>query len=215
MMTLDEVIDLMYNLYSKHHDKSRQHPIGLYIETKMFGFYKDNYGIDCVQLLYDRLVARNLSTVALSVANNLPIIIESFEADANKAMLNLTDLPIIRLMNEWDGNQAAGLLADISTYAHGIGPRQELWRYPHFRDMAKTYKLQVHPWTLLDDALKWTSNPVDELNYFVTTGVNGIFVEFPHTAVTTYNWNVLHPKYGNQAEAEDETLGFPWKFLSF
>lgn len=106
----------------------------------MYNFYKDKFEIDIVQLLYNKLKERNLHTIELS-QHKLPIIIECFEADGNKAMGKLTDLPIIRLMKEWDGDQAASLLEEIATYAHGIGPRQDLWGSKKFRDEAKRLKL--------------------------------------------------------------------------
>lgn len=113
-------------------------------------------------------------------------------------MGKLTDLPIIRLMKEWDGDQAASLLEEIATYAHGIGPRQDLWGSKKFRDEAKRLKLQVHPWTLKDDTLRWTDNPISELNWFIKTGADGIFIEFPHLTSVVLDYQAKYPKYGGE-----------------
>jgi glycerophosphoryl diester phosphodiesterase len=181
----------MRELQVKYPQPYRRHPIGLYIETKMVNFYQDTYGIDVVQLVYNKLVARDLNTIALAVANGLPIITESFEEKGNRDMAALTDLPVIRLMNEWDGNQAAGLLADIATYAHGIGPRQDLWRYPHFRDITRSVRLQVHPWTMQDDKLHGTIDIVAEFNFYWESGCNAVFTEYPHSMATVFNHHAM------------------------
>ena len=54
IMTLEETIDLMFSLQQKN-PKSRDFPIGLYIETKMYNFYLDNFGINSADLLFQAL----------------------------------------------------------------------------------------------------------------------------------------------------------------
>ena len=51
--------------------------IGLYIETKMYGFYKDR-GLDIAEMLYNNLKKYDLETVEKS-SKKLPIIFECFE----------------------------------------------------------------------------------------------------------------------------------------
>lgn len=50
----------------------------------------------------------------------------------------------------------------------------------HIRD------LTVHPWTLRDDDLKYTSTPADEVALYWNKGVDGIFTEFVHTTFTVF-----------------------------
>jgi hypothetical protein len=49
----------------------------------------------------------------------------------------------------------------------------------------------VHPWTLKDDFLIHTTNPIKENMLYMNMGVDGIFTEFPHVSVATFN-NALH-----------------------
>ena len=55
--------------------------MGLYIETKMYGFYKSEYGIDVAEKLFDVLKAYDIETVDKASAK-LPIIVECFEKEA-------------------------------------------------------------------------------------------------------------------------------------
>ena len=49
------------------------------------------------------------------------------------------------------------------------------------------FELAVHPWELQDDHLKYNSTKVwDEAQLYVDKGVDGLFVEFPHTTFTMF-----------------------------
>lgn len=181
IMTLEEVIEQMFDLHKKHPNPDRQFPIGLYIETKMYAFYLQQYNIDIAEMLFNVLKKYNLETVD-KCKNIMPIIIECFEGDALKKFGTLSDLPLIRLMNEYDGDAASALLPQVATYAHGIGPRQLLLKSETFWQMSQYLQLQVHPWTLQDDIPMFTKDVVDEYMWYFNRGVQGIFIEFPHTA---------------------------------
>ena len=117
----------------------------------------------------------------------LPIIIECFEGQSLQHFATLSDLPLIRLMNEYDGNEAAKLLPEIATYAHGIGPRESLIFYEEFLKTAIDLKLEIHPWTLQDDMLKHLTNPIEENILYIQKHVTGMFVEFPHMTKEVYS----------------------------
>jgi len=57
IMTLEEVIEQMFELQKINPEvnESRTNRVGLYIETKMYAFYLDNYGINIAQMLFDTL----------------------------------------------------------------------------------------------------------------------------------------------------------------
>jgi glycerophosphoryl diester phosphodiesterase len=65
-------------------------------------------------------------------------------------------------MNEVDAKEAAKLLPDISLFAHGIGPRESLIFDADFFSLAKKLNLKVHPWTMMDDRLQHTGDPISE-----------------------------------------------------
>jgi glycerophosphoryl diester phosphodiesterase len=84
---------------------------------------------------------------------------------------------------------------NMATYAHGVGPASQYIMYwpantqvpiiPNeeslfVQEMHKR-DLQVHPWTLRDDDLQYTSNTADEHQLYYSKGVDGIFTEFVST----------------------------------
>jgi glycerophosphoryl diester phosphodiesterase len=71
--------------------------VGLYIETKMYNFYKDDRDKDIAQMLFDVLKKYDIETVEKSNAK-LPIIIECFEPESLKKFAELSDLPLVYLM---------------------------------------------------------------------------------------------------------------------
>ena len=98
---------------------------------------------------------------------------------------NLTDLPLIHLMNE-NYTTAMQMLPVTATFASGIGPTKELIRQKPFMDLAKQLGLQVHPYTLQDDMLVYTNNPIDEAKYYLDHGVNGIFSDFTELPLSVF-----------------------------
>lgn len=122
----------------------------------------------------------------------MPIIIECFEKDALIRSSELNDLPRVQL--------AYGPLqnyTDIATYAHAIGP-----------DLASIYAslsddptvesgmvkdahdagLEIHGWTARDDMLQFTNNPVAEDKLYFDWKIDGVFTEYPHEAMITFNY---------------------------
>ena len=71
--------------------------MGLYIETKMYEFYKKTYNIEFADVLFEVLKKYDLETVAKS-SEKLPIIIECFEMESLVRFQQLTDLPLVFLM---------------------------------------------------------------------------------------------------------------------
>jgi glycerophosphoryl diester phosphodiesterase len=86
-------------------------------------------------------------------------------------------------------------LAEIKTYADGIGPWKPYiqWQDPqggiHSTDLvqrAHAHGLQIHTWTFRDDAFPSASyaSPIAEMRAFFDLGVDGVFTDFPGTGVT-------------------------------
>ena len=122
-MTLNETIDLMLKMQKESPNffdvKNKKFPPGLYMETKHYQWYKDNYNLDFAQILHGHLKAYGLDTVE-KATSKLPIVIECFEPDSLKNFSMLSDLPVVLLM---DGDMQKYMkLDDIEKYAHGIGP---------------------------------------------------------------------------------------------
>ena len=145
--------------------------------------------------MFDVLAKYNLETIDKATTAGIPIIIQSFSESALRQFSTLSDLPLIQLM-EWNINYD---FDNIATYAHGVGPDSKyVMYYPkktgpvdktspsqfvqemHARDLA------VHPYTLRDDSLIFTSTPADETSLYVAKGVDGIFTEFVHATYSIF-----------------------------
>eukprot|EP00347_Sterkiella_histriomuscorum_P008381 403345315 len=202
IMTLEETIELMLELNANQPRKDLEMIVGLYIETKMYNFYLENYGQDISQMLYDTLKKYDLETVAKANVK-LPIIVECFEPEALIKFAQLSDLPLIQLMfwNNTNYPNDAYNLTQISEYAHGVGPQQEwLFLYDNstqwnttneslFIEQSHAAGLAVHPYPLKDDFLVWSNpkNPIEEHRIFLNKKIDGIFTEFPHMTHSVYN----------------------------
>ena len=87
---------LQWNANFPRHDRSNS-LVGLYVETKMYNFYLNQYGADISQEVFNVLQKYDLETVEKASAK-LPIILECFEKESLIKLDSLTDLPLIYLM---------------------------------------------------------------------------------------------------------------------
>jgi glycerophosphoryl diester phosphodiesterase len=207
--TFQEVIDL-----------AKRAGVGIYPETK-HPTYFDSIGLSLEEPLVDTLNANGYR------GRNAPVFIQSFEVANLKELNHRTGVPLVQLIDETgapydfvasgdprtykDLITPAGL-AEIATYADGIGPSKNLI-VP--RDAAGNLQapttlvrdahrvgLKVHPWTFRREnsflpADFRQGNPASqyyllapgdfpaELRLFFRLGVDGLFSDNPDTAVAT------------------------------
>ena len=194
-MTLNETIELMQSMAIKMpRSQDKKYNIGLYIETKQYKMYRDQYNVDLAEKLHQNLQWYDLETVEKSTGT-IPVIIESFEREALEKYQTLSDLPRIYLM--FDKMMEDESLTDVAKFAHGIGPSVDGIFKNDFLAVAKSNELQVHPYVVRDETLEYTQNPIDENVLYYTSGVDGIFTEHPHltkAAFLDYNKTVDEPK---------------------
>jgi glycerophosphoryl diester phosphodiesterase len=175
--------------------------IGVYPETKHPSYFR-SLGIP----LEEPLLAE------LREAGTTPAYIQSFEVENLKELRKVTDRPLIQLLEAagqpWDFTVAgdsrtyrdlaapAGL-AEIATYADGIGPDKRmivpagadgrLLPPTPLVDDAHRAGLLVHPWTFRSDgtflAAEYGGDPEREYEQFFALGVDGLFSDFSDTAV--------------------------------
>ena len=97
LLTLEETIEMLLNLNANFPRRDIDMKVGLYIETKMYNFYKTVHGVDMAEQVFEVLKRYGLETVEKASAK-LPIIIECFEKEALLRFEQLSDLPLVYLM---------------------------------------------------------------------------------------------------------------------
>jgi glycerophosphoryl diester phosphodiesterase len=203
--TLQEVIDL-----ARRKSAETGRTIGIYPETKHSTYFQS--------------IALGLETplVAILKANGYtnhddPVFIQSFEVENLKQLNQMTDLPLVQLLDEGDkqpydfvvkgdSRTYADLttpeqLTKIAEYADGLGPYKRLivpisedkrlQPATSLIDDAHAAGLIIHTWTFRNEdqylASNYNRNPQAEYEQFFQLSVDGVFSDFPDFAVTVRN----------------------------
>ncbi len=203
--TLQEVIDL-----AKRKSVQIGRTVGIYPETK-YPTYFQSINLPLEKPLVTILKANGYTS------KNDPVFIQSFEVENLKRLDKMTDLPLIQLLDEankqpydfvvkGDSRTYGDLtspkeLAKIAEYADGLGPYKRLI-VPAGEDKrlkpttslindAHAVGLRVHTWTFRNEdqylAPDYNGNFQAEYEQFFKLGIDGVFSDFPDTAVTARN----------------------------
>lgn len=202
--TLQEIIDLV-----KNRSTETGSAIGIYPETKHPTYFKSiNLSLE------DPLVA--LLEANGYTSQHDPIYIQSFEVENLKQLNQMTHLPLVQLlahgeqqpydlMVKGDSRTYADLttpeeLAKIAQYADAIGPykglivpiqTKRLQPPTCLIDDAHAVGLRVHTWTFRNEqqylASDYNGNSEAEYEQFFKLGIDGVFSDFPDTAVSVRN----------------------------
>ncbi len=189
--TLQEIIDLV---------KGKN--VGIYPETKHPSYFQSiNLGLE--EALVEILHGNGYK------GEKAAIFIQSFEVNNLKKLSTQTDLPLIQLINDTgkpdDVNCSYQDLAsieglkNIAEYAQGIGvnknlviPRDKnnkLLSPTSLVNNAHKVNLLVHAWTFRNEDCFLPSqlqgNPHREYQLFWNLGIDGVFSDFPDTALST------------------------------
>lgn len=159
-------------------------PIGVYPEAKHPAFFA-GVGLD-----YEPLILAALKTHGYTHADS-PIYIQSFEAALLRSLRGQTPVRLIQLLPATDGDIG---LEEIKEFADAVAPAKQMLvdketgASSGFVERAHGLGLEVHPWTFRDDALgKGFASPHDEIAHFLALGIDGLFTDFPDTAVAVAN----------------------------
>ena len=175
-------------------------PVGVYPETKHPGYFQS----------IGRDFERPLLT-ALQGFRAGPVFIQSFEPEILKRLKGKTTAKLVQLVYEETPGAGPNIsLEAIAAYADGVGPAKTLLipyenRNESVLRKAHSLELLVHPWTFRDDTPNpdmapfleptyavnemegFIELPTDsaeaELAIFFFMGVDGVFTDFPDTAV--------------------------------
>jgi glycerophosphoryl diester phosphodiesterase len=197
--TFQDVLDL-----ARRKSAETGRTIGVYPETKHPTYFR-SLGLP----LEEPMLA------ALQATGSTAVYIQSFETGNLKELRKRTDLPLIQLLDvegqPWDLTVAGDRrtyqdlatpegLAEIAAYADGIGPNKRLVvpvdgegrLLPPTALVADAHRagLLVHPWTFRSDdrflAPEYDGDPEREYAQFFEAGVDGVFSDFPETAVRAW-----------------------------
>lgn len=198
--TLQEIIDL-----AKGKSAQINRTIGIYPETKHPTYFK-SLGLSLEPPLLATLQANGYEGA------NAPVFIQSFEVSNLQDLAKKTDLPLVQLLNEHgkpydfvasgDNRTYADLAAtsglkEIAKYAQAVGvnknlvvPRDSAGKLLSPTSLvtdAHAAGLLVHLWTFRNEdsflPLDFPGNPQGEYELFFSLGVDGVFSDYPDTAV--------------------------------
>jgi glycerophosphoryl diester phosphodiesterase len=194
--TFAEVLDL-----ARRASRERGRTIGVYPETKHPTYFRE------IGLPLEEPLLRALTEAGYE-GRDAPVFIQSFEVSNLEALREVTDLPLIQLLEDRGGPfdrpgttyedmvRPAGL-AGIAAYADGIGPNKRLIAPVDAEGRllpptalvreAHAAGLLVHPWTMRSEAnflaAGYGGDPAREIIHFIELGVDGLFCDFPDIAV--------------------------------
>jgi glycerophosphoryl diester phosphodiesterase len=167
--------------------EARGRAVGLYPETKWPAEHAAA-GLDMATALVGALTAAGLDTA------DAPVFVQSFEAGILKTLRERIGTRLVQLVypEGWQPGAPANIpLAEIATYAQGVGPYKSLLIDPEtgaptgYAAEARALGLSVHTWTFRDDDRPaWAATPEDEIRAALAAGANGIFTDFPATGRT-------------------------------
>ena len=169
--TFDEVLELIQN---SSNELGR--PIGVYPETK------HPAALAALGLSHDAPLLASLKKYGFHDASD-PVFIQSFELENLERLKDLTSIRLIFLTDKVPDFE------QIAKTAHGIGPYKillidEAGNSTDFIQDAHKAGLEVHPWTFRDDDKNPAFEDIDaELKAYYALGVDGVFSDFPDTAL--------------------------------
>lgn len=143
-------------------------------------------GLDPLPILLDALDRHGLNSA------EAPIVVQSFDAAFLQALDQQTDVRLAMLYSGPDdltGNASGLSLDEIARFADAIGPNKAVLLNPDgsstgYLEAAHALGLVVHTWTIRDDETPLVGETVqDELRALYTLGVDGVFTDFPATAL--------------------------------
>ncbi len=177
--TFDEILD---EVVTRAEDGQ---VVGVYPEIKSPAFFAE-IGLSMEAPLLEAIRRAGLAELGV------PVFLQSFEPAVLRSLSAQTDWPLVQLLTASERALEFGYnpdLAEIAEYADGVGPdKSMLWlesgEPSGFVAEAHRLGLEVHPYTFRDDDVGAGFDTVEqELRATLAQGVDGVFVDYPETAV--------------------------------
>lgn len=170
--TFDEMLALVA---AKSKEAGR--PVGVYPETKHPAFFA--------------LIGHDFEKPLLAALEGFdagPVFIQSFEPEILKRLKGRTDARLVLLVDQAGSGAPTLALEEAATFADAVGPAKSLLLtqgglFNDYIKRAHMLGLPVHPWTFRDDRPNQGMASNEEFIGFLTAGVDGVFADFPDTAM--------------------------------
>jgi glycerophosphoryl diester phosphodiesterase len=120
-----------------------------------------------------------------------PVFIQSFEPDFVQKIDGMTELPVVMLVADRAGYDAA-MAKPRAPFWQGLGPNLSLLmdasgKSTGIVEAAHAKGIRVHPWTFRDDA-PIGGQPIEvSMKRFLALGIDGFFTDFPFTGYKVRN----------------------------
>jgi len=213
LATLEELLQFV-----RGREKERGIPMGVYLETKHPTYFK-SLGLSLEEPLVEILHSFGYND------STSRVFIESFETNNLKQLKQMTNIPLIQLIADVPNIQAdTGRpfselmtiqgLQEIAIYSFGIGPgKRSIYSSANgtptkLVQNAHQSGLCVHVWTFRNEKIFLTNNsgtPEEEYKLFFKIGVDGVFTDFPDTALTART-NFLEDSSLDSSQTLDHTV---------
>ena len=170
--TFDEMLALV-----SRKAKEAGRPVGVYPETKHPAYFA-SIGHDFEAPLLKALFGFNAG----------PVFIQSFEPEILKRLKGKTAAKLVLLVDQAGSGAPTLAPEEAATFADAVGPAKSrlLTQDGLFNDYVKRAHrlgLHVHPWTFRNDRPDQGLAAREEFIGFFNAGVDGVFTDFPDTAV--------------------------------
>lgn len=181
--TFDEVLDLAR---SRHTVAGAD--VCVYPEAKSPAYHEAIGHTDMAEKILASLAAHGMA------GKGSPVFIQSFEPDFVKKIDAMTDLPVVMLVADKAGLDAA-LAKPGAPFWQGLGPNLNMLfdkdgKSTGVVEAAHAKGIAVHPWTFRDDVPMGA--PIEDvMKTYLALGIDGFFTDFSFTGYKVRN-DVLH-----------------------
>lgn len=179
--TFDEVLDL-----ATSRKTVADQPVCVYPEAKSPAYFASVGQPDMAEKILATLEKHGLA------AKGSPIFIQSFEPDFVEKINGMTELPVVMLVADKAGLEAA-MAKPGAPFWDGLGPNLNMLfdasgKSTGLVEAAHAKGIVVHPWTFRDDAPPVKGEPVEAaMKRALALGLDGFFTDFPITGYKVRN----------------------------
>ena len=178
--TFDEILDL-----AKSRVTVASKPVCVYPEAKGAAYHAAHGFPDFGERILATLEKHGMAT------KGSPVFIQSFEPDFVQKMRGLTELPLVMLVADRAGYDAA-MAKPGAPFWNGLGPNFGLLfdsagKSTGIVEAAHAKGIVVHPWTFRDDAPVKGEDIETTMRKHLVLGIDGFFTDFPITGYKVRN----------------------------